>query len=159
MVMELLVVIGLTVVKRMKEVKVDKKQEQGLLLLVVRLVKDFSGTTGWPASLQWSLVDAFHKSATLGYVEDAELVKAIIIEVMPSQVESLPPITLSKSGRKSGVELIQQRLCLRTLKELSSREFVKCALCQSQCSVGAGESETCPVCQSTTVTGSQSQDD
>jgi hypothetical protein len=146
-------------VKRMKEVSADKKQEQGLLLLIVRLLKEFHGTNEWPASLKWTLVDAFHKSALLGYAKDAKLVKGIVKDVMPSQMDLLPPITRSESGRTSGAELIQQRICLRTLKELTSRDFTKCALCQSNCSVSAGESETCPICQSSIVAGSQSQDE
>jgi hypothetical protein len=146
-------------VKRMKEVKVDKKQEQGLLLLIVRLVKDYHGTVGWPASLRWTVVDAFNKSATLGYAEDAELAKAIVGEVMPDQIYQLPPITRNESGRKSGAKLFKQRIYFRLLNELTSRDFTLCTLCQSDVNVPAGGSETCPICESSTVTGSRSQDE
>jgi hypothetical protein len=129
------------------------------LMLIVRLVMDFRGTIGWPTSLQWTSTDAFNKSATLGYAEDVETVKAIVKDVMPAKLDLLPPITRYESGRKSEIKLFKQHISLCALKELTSRDFTQCTLCQSHVSVAAGERKTCPICESSTVTGSRSQDE
>jgi hypothetical protein len=129
------------------------------LMLIVRLVMDFRGTIGWPTSLQWTSTDAFNKSATLGYAEDVETVKAIVKDVMPAKLDLLQPITRYESGRKSEIKLFKQHISLCALKELTSRDFTQCTLCQSHVSVAAGERKTCPICESSTVTGSRSQDE